>query len=71
MKKGYCHIDGKVCTIILLEDQREFVEHFQSGKQIGKILDMKTGKNVTGPQNTFYWVWNLKNLETRFQILIF
>ena len=24
-----------------MEDQREFVEHFQYGKQIGKILDIK------------------------------
>ena len=24
-----------------MEDQREFVEHFQSGKQIGKMLDIK------------------------------
>ena len=34
-----------------------------------KYWTSKTGKNVTGPQNTFYWVWNLKNLETRLQIL--
>ena len=24
-----------------MEDQREFVEHFQDGKQIGKILDIQ------------------------------
>ena len=29
----------------------------------------KTGKNVTGPQNRFSWVWNLKNLKFGFQFL--
>ena len=53
------------------EYQREFVEHFPYGKQIGEILDTKKCKNVTGPQNRFSWVWNLKNLETRFQLLRF
>ena len=53
-----------------ITDQSKFIANCQYGKQIGKILDItKTGKNVTGPQNTFYWVWNLKNLETRFHIL--
>ena len=44
-----------------VEDQREFVEHFPYGKQIGKMLDIKTSKNVPRPQNRFSWVCNLKN----------
>ena len=39
------------------------MEHFPYGKQIGKILDMKTAKNVPRSQNRFSWVWNLKNLK--------
>ena len=31
----------------------------------------KTSKNVHWPQNTFVGDWNMKNLETRFQILNF
>ena len=55
---------GKTYT----EYRREFVEHFAYGKQIGKILDIKSIKTSTGP-NTYFWDWNMKNLETRFQIL--
>ena len=40
MKKGYCHIDGKVCTINFCGGSERFVEHLQIGKQIGKLLDM-------------------------------
>ena len=43
MKKGYCHIDGKVCTINL-----------QIGKQIGKLLDMPKGPQA---QKQFCWVF--------------
>ena len=50
------------------EYRREFVEHFPYGKQIGNI-PQKTCKHVPRPQNRFYWVWNMKNLEIRFQFL--
>ena len=43
MKKGYCHIDGKVYTIIFITDQSEFMENLQNGEQIGKLLDMPKG----------------------------
>ena len=66
MKKGYCHIDGKVCTINFVEDQREFVEHLQIGKQIGKLLDMPKRPQA---QKHIFWIWNMKNLETWFQNL--
>ena len=33
-----------------------------------KYWTSKTAKNVTEPQNTFDWVWNLKNMGTRFHI---
>ena len=32
---------GRYVRSTFVEDQREFVEHFQYGKQIGKILDIK------------------------------
>ena len=34
-----------------MEDQREFVEHLQIGKQIGKLLDMPKGS--PGPKKHF------------------
>ena len=66
MKKGYCHIDGKVCTINFVEDQREFVEDLQIGKQIGKLLDMPKHPQA---QEHICWGWNLKNMETWFLLL--
>ena len=37
-----------------MEDQREFVEHFPYGKQIGKILDIKnTQKRPQAPKPIF------------------
>ena len=51
------------------EYRRKCVEHFQYGKHIGKILDIKTSKNVTVPENTFYWVWNLKKSGNQIIIL--
>ena len=32
--------DSGVVRLTFVEDQREFVEHLQIGKQIGKLLDM-------------------------------
>ena len=32
---------GRYVRSTFVEDQREFVEHFQCGKQIGKILDIR------------------------------
>ena len=32
---------GRYIRSTFVEDQRELVEHFQYGKQIGKILDIK------------------------------
>ena len=32
---------GRYVRSTFVEDQREFVEHFQHGRQIGKILDIK------------------------------
>ena len=49
-----------------VEDQREFVEHLQIGKQIGKLLDMPKRPQA---QKRIFWVWNMKNLETWFHIL--
>ena len=48
------------------EDQREFLEHLQIGKQIGKLLDMPKRPQA---QKQVFWVWNMKNLETWFQIV--
>ena len=34
---------GRYVRSTFIEDQREFVEHLQIGKQIGKLLDMPKG----------------------------
>ena len=34
---------GRYVGSTFVEDQREFVEHLQIGKQIGKLLDMPKG----------------------------
>ena len=57
---------GRYVRSTFVEDQREFVEHLQIGKQIGKLLDMPKRPQA---QKHIFWVWNMKNLETRFQIL--
>ena len=57
---------GRYVRSTFVEDQREFVEHLQIGKQIGKLLDMPKRPQA---QKHIFWVWNLKNLETWFQIL--
>ena len=36
---------GRYVRSTFVEDQREFVEHFQYDKQIGKILDMQNKQN--------------------------
>ena len=33
-------LTGRYVRSTFVEDQREFVEHLQIGKQIGKLLDM-------------------------------
>ena len=57
---------GRYVRSTFVEDQREFVEHLQIGKQIGKLLDMPKRPQA---QKHIFWVWNMKNLETWFQIL--
>ena len=57
---------GRYVRSTFVEDQREFVEDLQIGKQIGKLLDMPERPQA---QKHICWVWNLKNLETWFQIL--
>ena len=57
---------GRYVGSTFVEDQREFVEHLQIGKQIGKLLDMPKRPQA---QKHIFWVWNMKNLETWFHIL--
>ena len=42
------------------------MKNSQIGKQIGKLLDMPKRPQA---QKHIFWVWNLENLETWFQIL--
>ena len=60
---------GRYVRSTFVEDQREFVEHLQIdlqiGKQFGKLLDMP--KRLQAQKHSS-WVWNMKNLETWFQI---
>ncbi len=57
---------GRYVRSTFVEDQREFVEHLQIGKQIGKLLDMPKRPQA---QKHIFWVWNMRNLETWFQLL--
>ena len=57
---------GRYVRSTFVEDQREFVEHLQIGKQIGKLLDMPKRPQA---QKHIFWVWNMRNLETWLQIL--
>ena len=43
---------GRYVRSTFVEDQREFVEHLQIGKQIGKLLDMP--KRPRGPKHIFW-----------------
>ena len=42
-----------------VEGQREFVEHLQIGKQIGKFLNMSKRSQA---QKHISWVWNMEKL---------
>ena len=45
---------GRLIGKTYTEYQREFVEHFPDGKQIGKILDLqKQAKTSPGPKTDF------------------
>ncbi len=57
---------GRYVRSTFVEDQREFVEHLQIGKQIGKLLDMPKRPQA---QKNICWLWNMRNLETWFQFL--
>ena len=57
---------GRYVRSTFVEDQREFVEHLQIGKQIGELLDMSKRPQA---QKHICWVWNMENLETWFQFL--
>ena len=52
MKKATAILMGRYVRSTFVKDQREFVEHLQIGKQIGKLLDMpevpQTQKHVFG-----------------------
>ena len=51
---------GRYVGSTFVEDQREFVEHLQIGKQIGKLLDMPKSPQA---QKHIFWVWNMKKLK--------
>ena len=58
---------GRYVRSTFVEDQREFVEHLQIGKQIGKLLDMPKRPQA---QKHILCVWNMKksgNLVPKFE----
>ena len=59
-------LTGRYIRSTFVEDQREFVKPFQYGKQIGKVLDIKNQQTRHQAPKHIYWVWDLKNMETRF-----
>ena len=60
---------GRYVRSTFVEHQREFVEHFQYGKQIGKILDIQNIQKRHQAQKPFFWVCKIRNLEICFQSL--
>ena len=66
MKKGYCHIDGKVYTSNFCPGPEIVCPRFSEFQN--NSVNSWTCPRVTGPRNTFIWVWNMKNLEIRFHI---
>ena len=68
-------LTGKYVRSTFVEDQREFVEHLQIGKQIGKLLDMpkspQTQKHIFGSGIWNIWkpgskFWKIKISKTMF-----
>ena len=58
---------GRYVRSTFVEDQREFVEHLQIGKQIGKLLDMPKRPQA---QKHIFWAWNMQksgNLVPNFE----
>ena len=51
---------GRYVRSTFVEDQSEFVENLQIGKQIGKLLDMPKRPQA---QKHIFWVWTMKNLK--------
>ena len=51
---------GRYIRSTFVEDQSEFVEHLQIGKQIGKLLDMPKGPQA---QKHIFCVWNMRKFE--------
>ena len=62
---------GRYIQSTFVEHQREFVEHLQYGKQIDDFLDLENMQKRAQATKQMFWIWNLKNLETRFQLLEF
>ena len=50
---------------LLWRIRESLVEHLQIGEQIGKLLDMPKRPQA---QKHILWVWDMKKLETWFQI---
>ena len=51
---------GRYVRSTFVEDQREFVEHLQIGKRIGKLLDMPKG-----PQSQKHMFCNFGHLKVQ------
>ena len=49
-------LTGRYVGSTFVEHQREFVEHFHCGKQIGKILDIKNEQKRHRAPKHIYWV---------------
>ena len=71
MKRASAILTGRYVRSTFVEHQRGFVEHFQYGKQIGKMLDIQNmQKRHRAPTHILLGLKSEK-METRFQILIF
>ena len=57
---------GRYVRSTFVEDQSEFVEHLQIGKQIRKLLNMPKGPQA---QKHIFLVCDMKELKNRFFIM--
>ena len=69
LKRASAILTGRFIGKTYKEYQSKCIEDFQSGKQIDEFLDKKKIQKRPRAPKPFFWDRNLKNLETRFQIL--
>ena len=69
LKRANAISTGRFIRKTFVEHRREFIENCPYGKQIDDFVDMENMQKSRHAPKHIFWVWNLKNLETWFQLL--